>query len=128
VRIFALSDIHVDYPENMAWVRALSAQDYVHDTLLLAGDVSHDFAKLEAALGYRVFIYWYPPLSIFFLQAINLIPGMLRSLMFWGMYVAGFGLQIWGASQYALPNARRILRFLFPLTMFFLHLCPATQY
>jgi len=36
----------------MAWVRALSAQDYVHDTLLLAGDVSHDFAKLEAALGY----------------------------------------------------------------------------
>ena len=52
MRIFALSDIHVDYPENMAWVRAMSAQDYVHDTLLLAGDVSHDFARIEAGLGY----------------------------------------------------------------------------
>jgi hypothetical protein len=50
MRIFALSDIHVDYPENMVWVRNLSARDYVHDTLLLAGDVSHRLAKIEIVL------------------------------------------------------------------------------
>jgi len=115
-------------PENCWDLRVSSeALHYLRQGLdPYSASIAHE--KVEAALGYRVFIYWYPPLSIFFLQAINLIPGMLRSLMFWGMYVAGFGLQIWGASQYALPNARRILRFLFPLTMFFLHLCPATQY
>lgn len=50
MRVFAISDLHVDFPENMAWLRSLSAQDYVGDTLLVAGDVCHDFGKLEEAL------------------------------------------------------------------------------
>lgn len=49
-RVFALSDIHVDYPDNMAWVEALSATAYRHDALILAGDVSDDLNKLAAAL------------------------------------------------------------------------------
>ncbi len=40
MRLFALSDIHVDYPDNMAWLLALSDSDYQEDLLLLAGDVS----------------------------------------------------------------------------------------
>lgn len=50
MRLFAISDIHVDYAHNMAWVEGLSNLDYAADTLLLAGDVSHDLDKLSRAL------------------------------------------------------------------------------
>jgi len=50
-RVFALSDIHVDYSDNMAWIRDLSAQDYCRDVLLLAGDACHHMGRLEAALS-----------------------------------------------------------------------------
>src|ERR1700682_874689 len=50
MRVFALSDIHVDYPENMAWIQGLSNHDYTRDVLLLAGDVCHETGKLQAAL------------------------------------------------------------------------------
>jgi len=46
MRIFALSDLHVDYPENFDWVKSLSHSDYTGDVLLLAGDVSHDESLL----------------------------------------------------------------------------------
>lgn len=49
-RLWAVSDIHVDYPENMAWIQALSRTAYQGDTLILAGDVSDDLPTLEAAL------------------------------------------------------------------------------
>lgn len=42
MRIFALSDIHVDYEDNARWIAAISADEYLNDVLLLAGDVSHD--------------------------------------------------------------------------------------
>jgi len=52
MRIFALSDLHVDYPENLAWVEALSRSDFTGDVLLVAGDISHEepllFRVLEA--------------------------------------------------------------------------------
>ena len=50
VRIFALSDIHVDYDDNMAWITALDPREYHRDILLLAGDVSHRPAKMRQAL------------------------------------------------------------------------------
>ena len=40
VRVFLLSDIHVDYRGNRDWVAALSDAEYREDILLLAGDVS----------------------------------------------------------------------------------------
>jgi predicted phosphodiesterase len=40
LRIFALSDIHIDYAENRAWLSGLSAEDYRSDILILAGDVA----------------------------------------------------------------------------------------
>ena len=50
MRVFALSDVHVDYNPNWAWLQKLSPTDYTHDVLILAGDVSNNLDKLEAAL------------------------------------------------------------------------------
>ncbi len=51
MRIFAISDVHVDYPQNMALIQGLSGREYRGDTLLLAGDVSDDLARLARVLG-----------------------------------------------------------------------------
>ena len=50
MRVFALSDIHVDYLENMNWIKALSADRFSDDVLVLSGDVTHVMSRLEAAL------------------------------------------------------------------------------
>ncbi len=47
VRIFALSDLHVDNLPNRKWVEQLSRQDYREDLLIIAGDVSDDLTMLE---------------------------------------------------------------------------------
>ncbi|MBT8146670.1 MAG: metallophosphoesterase, partial [Gammaproteobacteria bacterium] len=55
MRVHALSDIHVDYPDNLGWLRSLSNADYQEDILILAGDVSDDMdllaESLESLLG-----------------------------------------------------------------------------
>ncbi len=48
MRIFAVSDIHVDYEENSQWVAGLSFEEYTEDVLILAGDVSDSIARLSA--------------------------------------------------------------------------------
>lgn len=47
MRVFALSDIHIDYEANAQWIAALSAHDYRDDVLILAGDVSDSQQKLR---------------------------------------------------------------------------------
>jgi len=49
-RVYALSDIHVDYEANAKWIRDLSCSDYRNDLLILAGDVSHKLSELAACL------------------------------------------------------------------------------
>lgn len=39
-RVFAISDIHLDFPANLKWLTGLSMDDYQNDILILAGDVS----------------------------------------------------------------------------------------
>ncbi len=51
MRIFALSDIHVDYAPNLEWVKGLSRFDFTNDLLILAGDVSHKRALLDQTLS-----------------------------------------------------------------------------
>lgn len=51
MRVFALSDIHVDYDVNAKWVRHLSTSDYREDVLILAGDVTHKPSLLAWCLG-----------------------------------------------------------------------------
>jgi predicted phosphodiesterase len=50
-RVFAVSDIHVDYDVNFQWVRQLSRADYRDDLLILAGDVTHKLAELASCLN-----------------------------------------------------------------------------
>ncbi len=50
MRIWAISDLHTDFEENLQWVRGLSLQDYLSDTLIVAGDISDDMAVLEKTL------------------------------------------------------------------------------
>jgi predicted phosphodiesterase len=49
MRVFAISDLHVDYRENKNWLSHLSASDHLADILLCAGDVSHNLTRLAAA-------------------------------------------------------------------------------
>ncbi len=51
MRLFAVSDLHVDYEANAAWIEALSRQDYRDDVLIVAGDLSHQQARLLGALS-----------------------------------------------------------------------------
>jgi len=50
-RIWALSDLHTDYPENRAWCDSIaSSTRYRRDVLLVAGDVSDDTDILQRTL------------------------------------------------------------------------------
>jgi len=40
MRVFAISDLHLDYEQNQSWLRGLSQTDYLQDVLILAGDIS----------------------------------------------------------------------------------------
>jgi len=51
MRVFALSDLHVDYASNSAWINQISCADYRQDVLILAGDVTHEIAALERHLA-----------------------------------------------------------------------------
>ncbi|MBT3601713.1 MAG: hypothetical protein HOE48_08470 [Candidatus Latescibacteria bacterium] len=48
MRVFAISDLHVDFRENRQWVDQVSDFEYRNDTLLIAGDVSHQLERVEA--------------------------------------------------------------------------------
>lgn len=50
-RIFALSDLHIDTPQNMQFMLNLSDCDYSNDTLVIAGDVSDDLTKIETVFS-----------------------------------------------------------------------------
>lgn len=41
MRIFAMSDLHVDHDDNARWVRGLSRSEYRDDVLIVAGDLTH---------------------------------------------------------------------------------------
>lgn len=47
MRVFAVSDIHLDYEENRLWLSNLSDVDYRSDVLILAGDISDEIRLIE---------------------------------------------------------------------------------
>ena len=51
MRVFALSDIHVDYDVNERWVEKLSRSEHSNDVLILAGDISHSITRLQRCLS-----------------------------------------------------------------------------
>lgn len=50
MKVFAISDVHVDHEANAEWVEALSAHEFQDDILVLAGDVSDDLRLLRQCL------------------------------------------------------------------------------
>ena len=48
--IFAWSDLHTDYAKSLERIAQLSQQDYRDDSILLAGDISHQVSTVEATL------------------------------------------------------------------------------
>ena len=46
MKVYTVSDLHVDYPENMDWILSLNSTAYLEDILVLAGDVSNDLEDL----------------------------------------------------------------------------------
>lgn len=51
MRIFALSDLHIDYTENLEWLRNLSSGEYKEDFLILAGDISDNLSLLQESFN-----------------------------------------------------------------------------
>lgn len=63
-RIFSISDLHVDYKENLHWVKNLSNQEFKDDYLLIAGDISDNpvrFAKTLSLLTEKFFKLFFIP-------------------------------------------------------------------
>jgi len=50
MRLFALSDLHVDYQVNAEWIASISAADYRDDVLIVAGDVAHTLQLFDWCL------------------------------------------------------------------------------
>lgn len=50
MRVFALSDIHVDYESNARWISSISTADFQDDVLVVAGDVTDTLSLLEWCL------------------------------------------------------------------------------
>ena len=46
MRIFTISDLHIDYQENFNWLKRLSAFDYRGDFLILSGDITPSVQSL----------------------------------------------------------------------------------
>ncbi len=51
MRVFILSDIHVDFVENWQWIETVCSDGFIDDVLILAGDVTHNFDLLKQCLG-----------------------------------------------------------------------------
>ncbi|MFT7590027.1 MAG: Icc-related predicted phosphoesterase [Limisphaerales bacterium] len=50
MRIYTVSDLHVDYAENLRWVEALSKVEYQEDVLICAGDISANDSLFKETL------------------------------------------------------------------------------
>ncbi len=48
MRLFLGSDFHVDYRQNLDWLRALSRADFTDDVLIIAGDLSDELDLVKA--------------------------------------------------------------------------------
>ena len=63
MKVFAVSDIHTDYPENLEWIKSLTKEEFGDDALIVAGDVSDDertfvetFAHLSGVFRHVFFV------------------------------------------------------------------------
>jgi len=50
LRLFACSDLHIDYPENFKWINNLSISEFQQDVIIIAGDVSNNIKIFKSAM------------------------------------------------------------------------------
>lgn len=50
MKVYAISDLHIDYEENRQWVYNLSQSEYKDDILVLAGDLTDEIPSIEKVL------------------------------------------------------------------------------
>ena len=48
MRVWATSDLHIDYKENRTWLLELSDLDFANDVLIIAGDITPDLQAMRA--------------------------------------------------------------------------------
>ncbi|WP_054739583.1 metallophosphoesterase family protein [Cellulosilyticum ruminicola] len=58
MRIYVISDLHVEYKQNRNWVNNLSRIDYKQDTLIIAGDVAADLNLIEEVFKFLSGIFF----------------------------------------------------------------------
>lgn len=51
MRLFAISDLHADYPTNRALIDQVPSDIYQGDVLIVAGDISHDLEIVDVVLA-----------------------------------------------------------------------------
>ncbi|KAJ9469869.1 hypothetical protein DIPPA_18074 [Diplonema papillatum] len=50
LRVYGVSDVHVDYKENAKWLQDIDTERHQNDALIVAGDVTHDTSLLRQFL------------------------------------------------------------------------------
>ena len=50
MRIFVISDLHIDFTANAKWLDQISETDYKQDVLIVAGDVAHNLELVQTTL------------------------------------------------------------------------------
>lgn len=50
MRIYVVSDLHTDYPENLEWVKGMPVDVFRQDTLIVAGDVAEKLETFETTM------------------------------------------------------------------------------
>src|SRR5262245_22553394 len=50
MRIFAVSDLHTDFAENRSRLQRISSTSYLHDVLIVAGDIADDLRIIDWTL------------------------------------------------------------------------------
>lgn len=63
MRVFAISDLHIDFSENLKWLMELSEWDYRNDVLIIAGDIASSdklikrcFKKISEVFGHTLYV------------------------------------------------------------------------
>ena len=54
MRLFTVSDLHIDYESNKRWLEGLSNADYKEDAVIVAGDISDSDQWLKTAFAHLV--------------------------------------------------------------------------
>lgn len=72
----------------------------------------------DATAGPHYFFVW-PPITLRLFKLASFMPPLPGLVLYWLIYAAGFGAQLWAGFQLALAPEQRVLRYFLPLVAFF---------